>query len=406
MPPSITHYGWVVAVAGMLVIATLSGAGYSYGVFLKPLSSEFQWTRSAVSGVVSLQAVLMGVVGALAGALADRYGYRRVITAGVVLSVAAYLLMAHAASDGAISLWQLYLYLGVIAGSGLGATYSTILALIARWFGSKGTLPMGIATAGFSLGQIALPLLSAFLLTRYGWSWPFLVLALAVAVVGFPSAIAMKEEASSRRTESSGDVRAAIPGKGSFTLSAAVRTGPYWYVWAIYLISAVSLQMLIFHVIAYATDVNIDPAAATLILTIMGAGTLLARLTVSRLVSRIGLKYTMAFAIAIQIPVLFWLIGAREVEAFYAIALVYGLAQGALSPVIPTLAVEYFGPRWVGALIGFLGFGYALGSVLGPIVAGVVVDLTHSYVIALVLIGILTAASLGMSLVLKRPAAP
>lgn len=386
----------------MLIVSALSGAGYSFSVFLKPFATEFHWTRAAVSGAVSMQSLFMGLASPFAGNLADRFGYRRVMAAGVLLNVVAFLLIAQSLGDGTITLWQLYLYLGLISGVGMGASYSPALAVVARWFGGRGTLALGVVTSGFGVGQMTLPLLANYMLSRYAWFWPFLITALVILVVAGPSLIYLKD------APRAGKAAAGEPADGSppsFDLRQVLRSVPFWSLFVIYFFSAVSLQMVIFHVIAYATDVGLNAASATAIVTVIGAGTVAGRLGIYRLVGRVGLKYALAAMIAIQIPATLWLISARTTGTFYSIAAIYGIGQGALSALIPTITVEYFGKRWIGSLIGFNGFGYSMGSVVGPVLAGFIVDRTGGYSLALFIISGLTSLSLVINLALKRPAA-
>jgi predicted MFS family arabinose efflux permease len=78
--------GWkVVAVSLLSYVFGSTGMFYAFGTFLKPLSSEFQWSRAAISGFWSISGVIFGVASPIVGRLADRFGVRRVILISVVL---------------------------------------------------------------------------------------------------------------------------------------------------------------------------------------------------------------------------------------------------------------------------------------------------------------------------------
>ena len=78
--------GWkVVAVSLLSYVFGSTGMFYAFGIFLKPLSSEFQWSRAAISGFWSISGVIFGLASPIVGRLADRFGVRRVILISVIL---------------------------------------------------------------------------------------------------------------------------------------------------------------------------------------------------------------------------------------------------------------------------------------------------------------------------------
>lgn len=87
-------YGYAIVLASFLILMIACGAQYSFGVFFKPVLSEFGWTRAITSGAYSLNMVLAGIFGFLAGRFSDRFGPRLVITVGGLLIGLGYLLMS------------------------------------------------------------------------------------------------------------------------------------------------------------------------------------------------------------------------------------------------------------------------------------------------------------------------
>ena len=68
------HYGWVVAIVGACILVANSLLVYTFGVFLTPLTLEFDWERGALSGAFSITVLIVGGLGLLAGGLSDKYG--------------------------------------------------------------------------------------------------------------------------------------------------------------------------------------------------------------------------------------------------------------------------------------------------------------------------------------------
>ncbi len=87
-------YGYIVVVAAFIMQAVMFGPRSSFGVFFKPLISEFGWTRTLISGAFSISAIVQGLSGIIMGGLNDRLGPRVVMTLCGFLVGLGYLLMS------------------------------------------------------------------------------------------------------------------------------------------------------------------------------------------------------------------------------------------------------------------------------------------------------------------------
>ena len=86
-PPHEWERGWkLVAVSLVSYVFGSAGMFFAFGLFLKPLSSEFHWSREAISGFTSISGVIFAVASPIVGRLADRFGVRRVILSCVLLA--------------------------------------------------------------------------------------------------------------------------------------------------------------------------------------------------------------------------------------------------------------------------------------------------------------------------------
>src|SRR5580693_4473650 len=83
-------YGWVIL--GCLCCAGFARQGpavATLSVFVEPLTREFGWSRTALSGAVSLGGVLAAIASPLLGPLLDRHGSRVVLCLAVLVTGAA-----------------------------------------------------------------------------------------------------------------------------------------------------------------------------------------------------------------------------------------------------------------------------------------------------------------------------
>lgn len=101
-------YGWVVVATSALALF-FSGAPivvYSFSVFLKPLSQEFQAGRGAISLAFTIHNFIAAFSAPVIGWLVDRYGARKVLIPGLALLA---LVLISALTIGS-NLWQLYVF--------------------------------------------------------------------------------------------------------------------------------------------------------------------------------------------------------------------------------------------------------------------------------------------------------
>ena len=68
------HYGWVIVAAGMVVGACGYGTYYAFTLFYTEMVAEFGWSRTAVSGAMSLGMMAYGFFGLPMGWCVDWFG--------------------------------------------------------------------------------------------------------------------------------------------------------------------------------------------------------------------------------------------------------------------------------------------------------------------------------------------
>src|ERR1700747_229265 len=109
------HYAWVVV--GMMFVVILASVGVraAPGVLIVPLQQAFGWNAAVISGAVSLNILLFGLVGPVAAGLIQVIGLKQTVVYSMVLLVAGAGLSAFIDQ-----VWQLYLTWGVLVGLGSG----------------------------------------------------------------------------------------------------------------------------------------------------------------------------------------------------------------------------------------------------------------------------------------------
>ena len=401
-------YGWVIVGACFVIMSMHTGLMYSYGVFFKHLIADFGWSRAATSGVHSIFMVTHGFFAIAMGWLVDRFGPARVMAAGAFIAG-----LGLALTSQINALWQLYITYGIIFGLGESAGFITTMATTARWFIKRRGLALGIVASGAGIGTMIMAPAAERLITAFGWSTAYLVLAVAVWVVMIPSALVLRRDPAEKGLRPYGSDEAVIEmasiaqrevnaAETGIALRAAVLYKPLWVLFSIFFLFNFCLQMVMVHLVNYATDIGIASLIAATFISIIGLGSFVGRLLMGTASDRIGASNVLLICCIIMMAALAFLIFTRELWMFYLFAIVFGFAYGGEVPQMPVLVGRFFGLRAVAALVGVVVFGATIGGAIGAWVGGQVFDVTQSYQLAFNIAAVTSFISVVLTLMLKK----
>jgi MFS family permease len=354
------------------------GTFIAFGVFFNPLMEEFGWSRAAISGASSLAFFIMGLFGVIVGRLNDRFGPRQLMTVTAILLGLGCVLMARLTT-----IWELYLFYGIIFGMGLSSIDVIALTTIARWFSHRRGFMTGIVKVGTGAGQFVIPLSASGLILLYGWRWSFVLIGTSVSLILVFMAQFLRRDPGalrSHRQQEAVDSRSTTPAKDfSLPLSRALKTVQLWTICLVNLCLVFCLMIIMLHIVPHARDMGLPSMQAAGVLSIIGAVSMLGRFVSGLIIDRIGSKAVMGGCFVLLLIGLGWLQFAHQPWMLYLFAVVYGLAHGGFFTAISPLVAEWFGIQSHGALFGIVAcFGTTGGSV-GPLLAGHLFDLSGSY---------------------------
>lgn len=358
------------------------GSIYSYGVFFKPVSEEFGWTRAMTSGAYSLYMVLHGALYIVTGRLVDRFGPKMVMTACGLLLGAGFLLMSLIDS-----LWQLYLFYGVLIGIGISGGVVPVLSMVARWFTRRRELATGLAASGIGVGTMALPPVAGWLITTHGWRVSYLITGITILVVITVLAQFLKRDPTQigQQPYGEGGLKThpdfALQAKGTH-FREAIRSRQFWLVCSIAAFFGFTVHTSMVHIVPHATDIGISPEVAAGILTAIGAASIAGRVGMGAAAARIGKKPSFIIIAALMLTAYLVVIPAREMWQFYLFAALFGIAQGGMDSILSPIVAELFGLASHGTLFGVACFISTVGGAVGPLLAGYIFDVAGSYYIA------------------------
>ncbi|OGP62934.1 MAG: hypothetical protein A2169_14045 [Deltaproteobacteria bacterium RBG_13_47_9] len=381
-------YGWIIVIASFILLIGSFGVQLCFGVFLKPLSEEFGWTRAATSGAMSVVMGISGLIAIIMGKLTDKYNVRIIIIIGVLIGGLSYLLLSNINS-----LWQLYLYFGLGAGICMGSTYTPVNATVSKWFVEKRALALGIAIMGITVGQMVLSPITAYIITEHGWRTAYLVLSIVVFVTAIPAVILIgKTPPVPAQTKSSqSGISKSEQSEQPQLLSAreASKTAPFWMLMITGFVISAGFYFVASHIVTHATDIGISVTAAALILTMTSIGGIAGTLLAWPITVKLGNKYTLLVLIAGEALAMFLFIFTKSTWSLYAVAIIFGFSLGAASPVRMAMVPPLFGLKSIGTILGIATFAWSVGGIAGPFLAGYIFDVSQSYDIAFVSGGML-----------------
>ncbi len=397
------HYGWVIVVSATLILLIYAPVMYAFGIFLRPLTMEFNWDRGALSGALSVRLLVSGLLSILAGRISDKYGPRILVTIGGLLIGVGFLLMAQINS-----LWQAYLIWGLLMGVGGGFCQIPVISTIPRWFTEKRGIAVGITVAGFGLGGMFSAPLAQWLISTYGWQQAFIVLGLITIIIIIPLAQFMKH--SPQRVglkpygESEGieDKQSLASAAEGFSLTQTVKTSRFW-VWGLILSSFYFCsQIIIVHIVPYAIDIGISPIIAASIASIVAGGSVIGRLSMGFVSDKVGGRLLLVGCISLAALALLWLLFAKEIWMLYVFAVIFGLAYGGIVILLTVVTAGLFGLSSLGMILGSLALFSTAGEALGAPLAGSIFDITGSYSLAFLISVIICGLAIILSLILLR----
>lgn len=400
-------YGWYVVFAGWVILLLEGGCQFSYGVFLTELCADLNWDKTTISGAYSLFYFWHGAIGFIAGKLNDKYGPRITLLISIITYSIGYLLMFTVNAP-----WQIYLYYGIIAGTGFGFCVVPILSTVSHWFVKKRGIALGIAASGVGMGTLLIAPFTQFIVTRFGWRTSFVILAGILVIIGLPISRLMRlnpaekgllpygvaEELTIEKKQSDKLLSNTV----NFSLKQAINTKEFLFLLIAYAFAIFAVQMVMIHLKAYAIGFGITEMISATIIGFIGGASVVGRVMVGNMTDRIGRMASLSLCYVLLAVSMIWLIKARQPYQFYLFSVIFGFGYGGFIPIIPDIIAYWFGAKSHGSILGLSSMAAAIGGTFGPIVAGYIRDITGSYKLAIIIAVVVLFIALIFSLFIKE----
>ena len=365
--------GWIIVASLFATMVLIFGSGYgTIPLFVPTLVKAFGWKRAEVSMLPSALAFSSGVTVLIAGWLVDRFEARFVIVAGAVMAAVAFLIASSANS--------LTVMVGAYLLLGVAFSFGTVIPLsyvIANWFTRQRGLAMGISSAGSTSGAMVMTLVASFVIRHWGWRAAYLTLAVPVFFVVIPLVLAIV------RSHPPGEVKMTVAQRAAtlegFETAEAFRTRSFWMIVLAQFCFALAAAGAVIHMVAHLIDVGYVAGNAALIMSFTFGMMTVGKVSMGFLADRVSARVALMFNFAGQAIGLVLALQVRHIIFLPLFILFFGLTLAPPLMLIPLLIAESLGLRRYGALTGITSIAATIGSTLGPLVAGRVFDVTHSY---------------------------
>jgi len=402
-------YGWV-------VLACLCCAGFArqgpavatLSIFVEPLTREFGWSRTALSGAVSLGGVLAALSAPLIGPLLDRRGSRLVLCTAVLVNGIALLLLSATGS-----LLHFYLLFCLARMNWAGPFDLGIYGALSNWFVRRRTFATSIATLAQQAGLVAMPLVAQFAILHQGWRAGWLAIGAVTLLIGFvpawlllvrrPEDLGLAPDGGAGVREPDADAAREQAIEPAFSRREALRMPAFWLV-LLYTALVFPVQAGVsLHQAPYLIERGLSPTIAATVVSTFSLLSATGSIACGLLPRRMPIRYALAFAgLSIALGTGAMLGIATAGEAYLAGGL-FGFGIGALLTLLPIAWADYFGRSHFGAIRGIALSAQVVAQAAGPLLSGILRDWSGSYQLSLECFAALALASVAVALMARQP---
>jgi len=405
-------YGWRITAAACSIQFILSSLlTQSFGVYVAVLADDEGWSKTALSGAAAMQSVEAAIIGPLLGWMIDRFGSQKMIRTGILFFGFGFLIFSQITT-----LTGFYISSVLMAiGASMSGYFPLSVSLI-QWFDRYRARALSIMSLGIAMGGLLVPMI-ALSIQHYGWRTTALASGIIAFIIGFPLAGIIKSrpedvgltadgEPHPSKTETT-HANVNIEKKIEFTTQQALRTRAFWFLalghgFALAIVTAVNVHAITHMKESLGYSVS-QASLAILLMTIAQiAGVLFGAAVGDRFEKR---KVSAACMLLHAIGLLLLTYATHPIE-IAAFAIIHGAAWGLRGPFMQAIRADYFGRNAIGMILGLSAVIVALGQVAGPLVAGVLADVTGDYKTGFTVLSIMVGLGSPLFIFAKKPKHP
>ncbi len=371
-------YGWWIVFACFLIAFYVGGTiMYGFTAFFEPIAEETGWSYTQISIAASLRGLEVGILAPVAGFLVDRFGSRKLIFCGTLAIGFALILLSRVNS-----LTMFYGAFGLLA-LGMSACASTaLMTAVANWFKRDIGKALGIMTCGFGASGI-LVLFIVYLINLYQWRTTLIILGLGMWLLGIPLSFVIRNKPEQYGYLPDGKTsieRVPTPKSQDKEVSfkEALRDNNFWRLSIAEAVRMMIAIAVITHVMPYLSSLGVSRSRAVLVATSIPLLSIIGRFGFGWLGDNFDKRYVTAGAYSLCGLGLLAFSYIQTTWLIFPFLIFFPLSWGS-SALRGAIVTEYFGITSFGKIIGVVMGIAAVGSIVGPFLAGWTYDTLGSY---------------------------
>jgi len=379
-------YGWWIVIASFLIAVYIGGAVfYGFTAFFEPIVEEMGWSYTQLSIAASLRGLEIGLLSPFIGFFVDRWGPRRIIFGGLLTTVLSLVMLSYTTS-----LIMFYVAFALLAFGTSACTVTVLLTTIANWFRRRMGIASGIAIAGFGFSGVLVPVIVR-LIDTYDWRRTAIILALGMIILILPLSLLFRHKPEQYGYFPDGQEQSITAELNDSSLSEvdeidlrpkkALKSATFWRLVLSRMYLMITMMAVITHVMPYLSSIGILRSTSGLVATAIPLTSVLGRLSFGWLGDKFSKKAVAVTSFIMMSCGLFCFAYISNVQIWLIVPFIIllGIGYGGTNAIIPVIARDHFGRLHFGSVYGLMeGIG-AMGSIIGPTMAGWSYDNWGSY---------------------------
>jgi OFA family oxalate/formate antiporter-like MFS transporter len=395
---------WLLVVLGFIINLCL-GSVYAYSVFKVPVQNLFK--IGAFDGGLPFMFFIAFFAGIFpfSGRLLEKIGPKKLgILGGAIVGLG--WILSGIIPGMAPNIWTLVMTYGVIAGAGVGLSYSGPIQVATRWFPDKKGLAVGLTVAGFGGSPFVSAYIASNLINAAGVLSTFLYLGIAFLIIVILLALPLKFPAAGWKPAGWSPKAGAATIGADLDSSQMAKSSSFWGLFICFIIGSLAGLMAIGISSPVATGIiKLDAATAATLVGVFaifnGGGRPLFGWITDKITPRYAAVISFIIIILASIGMMF--AGPGTSALYIACFAGFWLCLGGWLAIAPTSTATFFGIKFNARNYGIMLLAYGIGAILANFISGFANDIFGSYVRAFIPVGILAFVGIFIAFFMMKP---
>jgi OFA family oxalate/formate antiporter-like MFS transporter len=399
---------WIQLAAGVIAMIVISNFQYAFTLFTPSLREHFAGVPyTEIATIYSLFILFETWPVPVAGYFIDKFGIRNLMLIGAALITLGWVL----AGTIATTVFHLYIFYGVLAGTGAGIIYIATVANAIKWFPDRRGLAAGLTAAGFGGGSALTLIPISATITSMGWAGTMAAWGIGQGIVAIAMALILHHPPKGWLPQNWVQPKAVVQTRRDFAPSQMMSKKEFYIMYGMFLMVCTGGLMTTGNMSEIAKSLNVYEATfmgiaiVPFTATVAGVANAFARIMWGGVSDRFGREYTMAFAFALEGVLIFLMtqISGNPMAFMLLMPFVF-LAWGEIYALFSAITGDVFGPKNASANYGILYTAKGMSAILAGYGAAAVAALyAGSFAVPYYISAVFDITAAALALFVLRP---